>query len=199
MDTKDTYFSISSLSEGLYKESGSRFIAYAYPVESEEEVKSILDNLRRRYHDARHICFAYRLGRTGEKWRASDDGEPSGTAGRQILGQVDSAGLSDVMVAVVRYFGGILLGVPGLIRAYRSAAADALCAAAKIEKIEGRWYTLDFGYEDMPAVMKIIKDLDLPAADRNFDSRCTLRVRVRGNLEQKFLQSAEKFLTLGIK
>ena len=184
----DIYKSISSLSEGLYKELGSRFIAKAYPVEGEEEVKAIVDSLRKEYHDARHHCYAYRIGPAGSIWRANDDGEPSGSAGRPILGQIDSAGLSDVLVVVIRYFGGIKLGVPGLIRAYKTATADALCQATVIEKIAGSWYRIGFGYERMPQVMKVIKDLDLPQRNRNFDNSCNLEVRVRDTLKEEFLE-----------
>ncbi len=184
----DIYKSISSLSVGLYKELGSRFIAKAYPVEGEEEVKAIVDSLRKEYHDARHHCYAYRIGPAGSIWRANDDGEPSGSAGRPILGQIDSAGLSDVLVVVIRYFGGIKLGVPGLIRAYKTATADALCQASVIEKIAGSWYRIGFGYERMPQVMKVIKDLDLPQRNRNFDNSCSLEVRVRDTLKEEFLE-----------
>ena len=184
----DIYKSISSLSEGLYKELGSRFIAKAYPVEGEEEVKAIMDSLRKEYHDARHHCYAYRIGPAGSIWRANDDGEPSGSAGRPILGQIDSAGLSDVLVVVIRYFGGIKLGVPGLIRAYKTATADALCQASVIEKIAGSWYRIGFGYERMPQVMKVIKDLDLPQSNRSFDNSCSLEVRVRDTLKEDFLE-----------
>ena len=184
----DIYKSISSLSEGLYKELGSRFIAKAYPVEGEEEVKAIVDSLRKEYHDARHHCYAYRIGPAGSIWRANDDGEPSGSAGRPILGQIDSAGLSDVLVVVIRYFGGIKLGVPGLIRAYKTATVDALCQATVIEKIAGSWYRIGFGYEHMPQVMKVIKDLDLPQRNRNFDNSCSLEVRVRDTLKEEFLE-----------
>lgn len=111
---KDTYNSIGSPSRGLYKDQGSRFISFAYPVETEAQVKELVDSLKKEYHDARHHCFAYRLGLDGSRYRMNDDGEPSSTAGRPILSQIDSAGLSDVLVVVVRYFGGIKLGVPGL-------------------------------------------------------------------------------------
>ena len=122
----DIYKSIASPSEGLFKDNGSRFIALAYPVESEDEVRDIVAGLRKEYHDARHHCYAYRIGKDGSTWRASDDGEPSGSAGRPILGQIDSAGLSDCLVVVVRYFGGTLLGTGGLMVAYREASKAAL-------------------------------------------------------------------------
>ena len=192
MATKDTYNSIAAQSEGLFKDNGSRFLAFAYPVESEAEVKEIVQRLRKEYHDARHHCYAYRLGLDGEPWRANDDGEPSGSAGRPILGQIDSAGLSDILVVVVRYFGGIKLGIPGLIRAYKTSTADALANARVIEKVAGRWYTLHFPYDDLPAVMKLAKDMDLPQRGQSFLSECTLEVRVRLSVEQDFLERIKK-------
>lgn len=186
--TSDTYKSIAAPSEGLFKDQGSRFIALAYPVESEEEVKSLLEKARKEYHDARHHCVAYRIGLKGEVWRASDDGEPAGSAGRPILGQIDSAGLSDVAVVVVRYFGGIKLGIPGLIRAYKSATKDALDKAEKIEKTAGIWYELSFDYAQMPEVMKVVKDLGLPSREQRFEASCSMQVRVRLAQEEDFLE-----------
>ena len=179
MDLFDAYSSIAAPSEGLYKDNGSRFIALAYPVETEEEVKAIVAGLRKQYHDARHHCFAYRLGYKGNVFRSSDDGEPSGSAGRPILGQIDSAGLSDVLVVVVRYFGGIKLGIPGLIRAYKTSTADALAQAQVVEKIAGVWLRLSFGYESMNAVMKVLKEMNLPQRAQDFGQQCSLEVRVR--------------------
>ena len=192
MATNDTYKSIAEPAEGLFKDNGSRFIALAYPVETEAEVKEIVQRLRKEYHDARHHCYAYRIGLDGEPWRANDDGEPSGSAGRPILGQIDSAGLSDVLVVVVRYFGGIKLGIPGLIRAYKTSTADALAGARVIEKVAGRWYTLHFPYDSLPAVMKLAKDMDLPQRNQSFLSDCTLDVRVRLSAEQDFLERTKK-------
>lgn len=184
----DVYRSIEAPSEGLYKELGSRFIALAYPVGSEEEVRRIMAQVRNTYHDARHHCCAYRIGLGGAVWRASDDGEPSGSAGRPILGQIDSAGLSDVMVVVVRYFGGVKLGVPGLIRAYKTATSDALSKAVPVERTAGSWYRVGFGYEDMPRVMKLIKDMDLPQRNRDWADTCTIELRVRLVQQQDFLE-----------
>ena len=183
---RDTYKSIATPSEGLYKDLGSRFIALAYPVETEEEVKSIVDALKKKYHDARHHCYAYRLGLDGSRFRANDDGEPASSAGRPILGQIDSAGLSDVLVVVVRYFGGIKLGIPGLIRAYKSSTADALAQAQVVEKVAGRNYRLDFDYLSMNAVMKVVKDLSLPQKDLSFGESCSLTVRVRLSADADF-------------
>ena len=191
-EVSDRYLSIAEPSEGLYKDNGSRFIALAYPVESEEEVKALVERARREYHDARHHCYAYRLGLDGSKWRANDDGEPSGSAGRPILGQIDSLGLSDVLVVVVRYFGGIKLGIPGLIRAYKSSTADALSNSDVIGKIAGKWYTLTFPYEHLPSVMKTVKDMDLPQRAQIFGEECSMEVRVRLSLEEVFFDRFEK-------
>ena len=184
----DIYKSISSASEGLFKDNGSRFIALAYPVESEDQVREIVASLRKEYHDARHHCYAYRIGAAGELWRANDDGEPSGSAGRPILGQIDSAGLSDILVVVVRYFGGIKLGIPGLIRAYKTSTADALANASVTEKIAGSWYRIGFPYDNMQQVMKTVKDLDLPQRAREFGADCSMEVRVRRSLQEEFLE-----------
>lgn len=192
MCSKDTYKSIEGVSEGLYKDNGSRFIALAYPVESEAEVKELVERARREYHDARHHCYAYRIGLDGSKWRANDDGEPSGSAGRPILGQIDSLGLSDVLVIVVRYFGGIKLGIPGLIRAYKSSTADALEKAVSVEKIAGRWYTLVFPYASLPSVMKAVKDMELPQRAQMFGEECSMEVRVRLSMEKVFFDRFEK-------
>ena len=157
----DTYRSISGESEGLFKDNGSRFIAKAYPVESEEEVKMIVGSLKKEYHDARHHCYAYRLGYRGDVFRANDDGEPSSSAGRPILGQIDSNCLSDILVVVIRYFGGIKLGIPGLIRAYKTSTADAISNAVIITKVAMKRYRLRFGYLAMNSVMKMVKDMSL--------------------------------------
>ena len=179
MDQFDAYRSIAAPAQGLFKDNGSRFIAFAYPVETEEQVKELVQALRKEYHDARHHCFAYRLGYKGDVWRASDDGEPSGSAGRPILGQIDSLGLSDVLVVVVRYFGGIKLGIPGLIRAYKTSTSDALSSAQIIEKIAARNFCVSFDYLSMNAVMKVLKDMDLPQSNQLFGERCSIQVRVR--------------------
>ena len=186
MEPFDAYKSIEGPSEGLFKDNGSRFIALAYPVETEGQVREIVSGLRKEYHDARHHCYAYRLGYRRDVFRASDDGEPSGSAGRPILGQIDALGLSDVLVVVVRYFGGIKLGIPGLIRAYKSASADALSQAAVIGKIAVRRYRLQFDYLSMNAVMKVLKDMDLPQSGQQFGESCSLEVRVRLSAVEDF-------------
>lgn len=186
MELKDSYTSIEDRSEGLFKDQGSRFIALAYPVETEQQVKDIVSSLRKEYHDARHHCYAYRLGYKGDVFRSSDDGEPAGSAGRPILGQIDSAGLSDVLVVVVRYFGGIKLGIPGLIRAYKSSTADALSNAVKCTKVASETYVLDFGYLAMNDVMRLVKDLDLRILEQEFGLECTVSLSVRLSLVDEF-------------
>ncbi|MBR4213542.1 MAG: YigZ family protein [Bacteroidales bacterium] len=174
----DHYRSISALSTGSYRDNGSKFLAFAYPVESEEEIREKLAALRKEYFDARHHCYAWRLGLKGEPWRANDDGEPSSTAGRPILGQILSAELSDILVVVVRYFGGIKLGVPGLIKAYKTATAEALAAATVVEKTACVTFRVRFGYLQMNDLMKVIKDLDLKILSQHFENECELTVNV---------------------
>jgi len=175
----DTYRSISAPAQGVYKELGSKFLAFAHPVETEEAAKRILEDIRKEYFDARHHCYAWRLGLTGEPYRMNDDGEPSSTAGRPIHGQLLSQGLSDILVVVVRYFGGTKLGVPGLIRAYKSATQDALAHADIIEKVAGEPFTIAFDYLQMNDVMKVLKDMGITPLRQSFDLRCTMDVRVR--------------------
>ena len=196
MQAFDQYASIAAPSQGLFKDNGSRFIAFAYPVETEEQVKEYVAALKKEYHDARHHCFAYRLGYKADVWRASDDGEPSGSAGRPILGQIDSLGLSDVLVVVVRYFGGIKLGIPGLIRAYKTSTADALSQATVIPKIAGKNYRLQFDYLSMNDVMKVLKDMDLQPRDQDFGEACSLSVRVRLSEEESFKKKLENVAKL---
>lgn len=187
---RDTYRTVASRSEGLFKDNGSRFIALAYPVETPEEVKAIVDGLRKEYHDARHHCFAYRLGVEGAEFRASDDGEPAGSAGRQILGQIDSKGLSDTLVVVVRYFGGIKLGIPGLIRAYKTSTADALENAEIIDKVARKRVRLSFGYLAMNDVMKLVKDNEADVKSQSFDLDCEMEVLVRLAALDAFVDAA---------
>ena len=191
MEIQDQYRSIAAPSEGLFKDNGSRFIALAYPVETEEEVKTIVAGRRKEDHDARHHCYAYRLGYKGDLWRASDDGEPSGSAGRPILGQIDSLGLSDILVVVVRYFGGIKLGIPGLIRAYKTSTADALSSARVVDKIASRHFRVQFEYLSMNAVMKVLKEMDLPQKNQDFGERCSLETSVRLAAVEDFMQKMD--------
>jgi len=182
----DTYRSIAAPAKGIYKELGSKFLAFAYPVETEEAAKAILDEVRKEFFDARHHCYAWRIGLTGEPYRMNDDGEPSSTAGRPIHGQLLSNELSDILVVVVRYFGGTKLGVPGLIRAYKTATQDAIANARIIEKVAGETLTVTFDYLQMNDVMKVLKDMDITPVNQQFDLRCTLTARVRLSRVEEF-------------
>ena len=185
---QDSSKSIAAESRGLFKDNGSRFIAHAYPVETEDEVKEIVAALKKEYYDARHHVYAYRLGYLGDKFRANDDGEPSGSSGRPVLGQIDSNGLSDILVVVVRYFGGIKLGIPGLIRAYKTATADAIANAQIVEKIASKMYRVHFGYMSMNSVMKVFKDMGLDQKNQQFDMECSMDTSVRLSQVDTFLE-----------
>jgi uncharacterized YigZ family protein len=188
-DLNDSYKSIETKSEGIYKESGSKFLSYAFPLTEEEELKDILDSVKKEHYSARHHCFAYRLGREGDIWRMNDDGEPSSSAGKPIYGQILSNELSDILIIVVRYFGGTKLGIPGLIRAYKSAAADAIANNKIITKITRERITFSFDYINMESVMKLIKRYDPILTKQNFDLRCSFSLRVRLSDYQEFLNS----------
>lgn len=188
----DCYKSISSPSKGLYKDKGSKFLSFAYPVTSESQAKDLISNLKKEYFDARHHCWAYRLGHTGEAFRYNDDGEPSSTAGKPIYGQILSSGLSDILIVVVRYFGGILLGTSGLIVAYKSAAADAIANAAVIEKVATVRCRVEFDYLQMNAVMKCLKDFQLTPQNTAYDNGCSLEAAVRLGRLEEFIESMQK-------
>ena len=175
----DTYLTISSVSEAVYKDKGSKFYAFAYPVQTVEQIKEILAEKRKEYYDARHVCYAYMLGYERNVFRANDDGEPSGTAGRPILGQINSSNLTDILIIVVRYFGGTLLGTSGLIQAYKTSAAEAIAAATIEERIVEKTFVSKFGYQDLNAVMRIMKDFDLAIVNQVQEMDCTLYFRIR--------------------
>ena len=186
---QDSFLTISSPLEGLYKEKGSKFIALAFPVESVDEVKDSLEGLRKEYYDARHHCYAYVLGHAGDEVRANDDGEPNHSAGDPILGQIKSKNLTNTLVVVIRYFGGTKLGVSGLITAYKTAAAEALDANQITQKDITENITLRFPYDEMNEVMKLVKDLDLKVKGQDYDSLCIMNLEViisqMGNLKEK--------------
>lgn len=179
---EDTYKTIEAKSEGLYKEKGSKFIALAYPVYTEEEIKTILEDLRGKYYDARHHCYAYRLGADKLRFRANDDGEPSSTGGKPILGQIDSNGLTNILIVIVRYFGGVKLGVSGLINAYRTAAADALEHAVVVERTEDEVVKIKFSYAVLNDVMRIIKEMEPAVLERSFELECRMTLALRRKL-----------------
>ncbi len=175
---QDSFLTIAKYSEGLYKEKGSKFLAFACPVSSEEEIKARLDELRKKYYDARHYCYAYIYGNGYEHFRANDDGEPNHSAGDPILGQIKSKELTNVLVVVIRYFGGTKLGVSGLINAYKTAAAKALNANKIIECAITKSFRFVFPYDEMNEVMKLVKDLGLKITNQGFENQCTLDVEV---------------------
>ncbi|MBN8680313.1 MAG: YigZ family protein [Chitinophagales bacterium] len=175
----DAYRTISAASEGEFKDRGSKFLAYAWPVRSEAEAMVHLEALRKEHFKARHHCFAWRFGPDGSRFRANDDGEPSGTAGRPILGQIDSFNLTDIVVVVVRYFGGTLLGTSGLIQAYKEAAAEALRNAEVKECLVKDHFLLDFDYALMPDIMNGVKKLELEVLQQSFDDRGRLEIGIR--------------------
>lgn len=175
----DSYKTIKQLSEGYYTEKRSRFISYAIPLRTVEEVKEQLDIYRKKYYDARHVCWAYMLGSDRSTFRANDDGEPSSTAGKPILGQINSNELTDILILVIRYFGGIELGTSGLIVAYRSAAADAIANAEIIERTVDEDITVIFEYPYLNSIMRIVKEVNPIIVEQKFDMDCKMILRIR--------------------
>ncbi len=176
---KDSYLTIEGEAEAIFKEKSSKFLCYAYHVESEEEITARLEPLRKRYYDATHHCYAWRLGPQGEKFRANDDGEPSSTAGKPILGQLLSREITDCLIVVVRYFGGTKLGVPGLIAAYKESAAVVLDEAKIVERTVDKRIKIDFSYISMNDVMRIIKEEQPKIEEQVFDNLCSMTLAMR--------------------
>ena len=183
----DTYLTLASPASGQFRDRGSRFIALAWPVESEAAVKERLAQLKKQYYDARHHCYAFRLGPEQEFYRYSDDGEPSGTAGRPIYEQILSAGLFNVLIVVVRYFGGVLLGTGGLHNAYKLAARDAVEHAEIMETIIEKQLIIHFGYEQLNSVMQMIDRAHLTITDQHFGDSCRMELRVRKDMTDKVI------------
>lgn len=175
---EDLYNSIASPSEGLYKESGSRFLSLAYPCSSSEQALEIVAGLKKKYHDATHHCYAYRIGIKGDVYRLNDDGEPSSTAARPIYGEILSAGLSDILIVVVRWFGGIKLGVPGLIKAYKSAAKDALSNAKICVKTASAAVRITFEYPQTDFILKELKKAGAEVVSKSFENECVIEALV---------------------
>jgi len=186
---EDVYYTIEKESTGYFKDKGSKFLAFAYHVKSEDEIKEILVSLRKAHHSARHYCYAWRMGTEEITYRANDDGEPSSTAGKPILGQLLSYNVTNILIVVIRYFGGRLLGVSGLINAYRSAAADALKNADILEKIIEDEITLDFTYNELSDVMNIIKQENLTIISTRFEEKCNLIFSVRKSEYEKIINT----------
>lgn len=196
----DTYRTIEGEAQGLFKDRGSRFIAIASPVSSQEEIKNRLAELRKEYHDARHHCFAWMLAPDRQAWRVSDDGEPSGTAGKPILGQINSRELTNILVVVIRYFGGTLLGVSGLLNAYRNAAADALNNASIVEKHVCQRWAITFPYISMNDVMKVLRDEDCKQSEHAYNgSDVTIEIRFRASVSPQVTGRLEKITGLQMK
>ena len=179
MKNSDTFITIKSPAEGYYTEKRSKFYAFIHPVSSAEEVKELNAHYRKKYYDARHACYAYRLGPDGSLFRANDDGEPSSTAGKPILGVLLSANVTDAVIFVIRYYGGVNLGTSGLIVAYREAAADALAHSRVEERLVETVITYDFPYVMMNQVMKIVKDMQPRIVSQNFDNTCQIKLAIR--------------------
>ena len=175
----DTYRTIRDLSEGYYTEKRSRFLSFALPVRTPDEVKTLIDAYRKKYYDARHVCWAYMLGPDRTTFRANDDGEPSSTAGKPILGQINSNNLTDILIIVVRYFGGIELGTSGLIVAYRTAAAEAIAAARIEERTVDETITITFEYPHLNSVMRIVKEDKPDVLTQSFELTCEMTLRIR--------------------
>ncbi|MBE9480710.1 MAG: YigZ family protein [Bacteroidetes bacterium] len=194
---EDTYKTIENISEGLFKDRGSKFIAHAIPVNNESQVKEHLSALRKIYHDARHHCYAYQLGFDKSSYRINDDGEPSGTAGKPIFGQILSYDLTNILIVVVRYFGGTKLGVGGLINAYKTSAKDALNNAKIIKKTINEVYEIIYDYPVMNAVKKIIKEENITQVSQKFDLNCKIKFLIRKSNSSRIY---EKFMKIkGLK
>lgn len=196
---EDTYKTIKALGEGLYKEKGSRFIAFAYPVTTTEEIKSLVDAKKKEFHDARHVCYAYRINPAKIEFRGNDDGEPSGTAGRPMLGCLQSQELVNVLLIVVRYFGGIKLGTSGLIYAYKVASEDALAHCEVEERTIDAVFNIRFDYLYLNDVMRITKELKPTVLNQNFDLDCQMTLQIRLQQADTLREKLEKVQTLKIE
>lgn len=199
MSTTDTYKTIKSSSLAIFKDRGSKFIGLVFRVRTIEDVQSSLDAVKKEYRDARHHCYAYKIGLNNDLWRVNDDGEPSGTAGKPIIGQINSFEITNVLIVVVRYFGGTLLGVGGLINAYRNAARDALQNNVIISEIISISYDIFFPYSAMNDVMTLIKDEKLHQSKQVFELDCSLRLRFRKSLEEIVLHKMSKIEGLKVE
>ncbi len=189
---EDSYKTIKGTAEGYYTEKRSKFYAFAHHVESPEEVKELLAGYRKKYYDARHVCWAYRLGPMGEEFRMNDDGEPSSTAGKPIHGQLLSRELTDAVVFVIRYYGGVNLGTSGLIVAYREATADALDKAEVEERLVEAVIEYSFPYAMMNGVMKVVKDLQPRIVSQDFDNTCVIRLAIRQSMAEQLQARLDK-------
>jgi uncharacterized YigZ family protein len=193
---EDVYKTIEGLAEGIYTEKRSKFIAFAIPVRTVDEVKAQVEMYQKKYYDARHVCYAYMLGHQRTDFRANDNGEPSGTAGKPILGQINSNELTDVLIVVVRYFGGIKLGTSGLIVAYKAAAAEALAAATIVERTVDEEVAFWFEYPFMNDVMRVVKEEEPQIVSQSYDMDCSMRLRIRSSCMPRLKTRLAKVETL---
>jgi uncharacterized YigZ family protein len=194
-----SFFTIQNSTQGIYKEKGSKFLAFAFPVKSENEIKEQLDSLRKKYFDARHHCYAYVLGADKTKFKAYDDGEPNHSASDPIIGQIRSKNLTDVLVVVVRYFGGVKLGVGGLMQAYKIAAENALNHATIIEIEVTKTIQLKFEYSRTPEVMRLVKDFELKITDQSFEESCQIKALLKLGLEDDLQKQTQYLKSIGIQ
>ena len=199
MQSADHYFTIEKPSMAEFKDRGSKFLGYAFPITSPEHFKQHLQDLKKEHAKAVHHCFAYRIGLTNNLFRVSDDGEPAGTAGRPILGQIDSSGVTNTAIVVVRYFGGTLLGVPGLINAYKSAASMALQLTPFVQKTIECYYELSFDYTQMGDVMNVVKQYGCSVAEQSMQLFCNLRIGVPKARLEEVLYKFKDLHTVGVK
>lgn len=188
----DSFLTIAAPSEGIYTEKRSKFLAFAFPVSTTEQVKKLVDAHAKKYYDARHVCYAYMLGHARQVFRANDNGEPSGTAGKPILGQINSNELTDILIIVVRYFGGVKLGTSGLIQAYKAAAAEAIAAATIVERTVNEQVTVSFEYPLMNQVMRVVKEEEPVLVSQTFDNDCLMTLSIRASLMPRLRQRLEK-------
>ena len=193
-----SYRTIRSLATGEYKEKGSKFLAFVYPVTSEDEVKARISELKKKYFDARHHCYAYILGADKSKFRANDDGEPNHSAGDPILGQIRSKNLTNVLVVVVRYFGGVKLGVGGLISAYKTAAENALNNSTLLEKNVLQQYSIHYSYTNTRDVMKLVKDFEMEILNQSFEDECKMEVTISLKSKKKFVEKIKLLNATGV-
>jgi len=194
----DVYKTIAEISKGYFTEQRSKFISYALPVRSPEEVKEKIDAFRKQYYDAHHVCWTYMLGAERLLYRVNDDGEPSSTAGKPILGVINSHGLTDILIVVVRYFGGVKLGTSGLIAAYRAAAFEAIANAEIIEKTVDETITIGFTYPYLNDVMKIVKEINSQILVQKFDTDCEMTLQIRRSEMEKLKNCLLKVETLHV-
>lgn len=196
----DSYLTVSKASEGLYKEKGSKFIAYVRHAKSTDDIQKHLESIHKLHPKSRHVCYAYRIGLDGNSFRINDDGEPSGSAGRPIYNQIQSKNITDVLIAVVRYFGGTKLGVPGLINAYKTSAKEAIEANQIVEKYVSNTYTIEFEYTKMGELLNVLKKLNINILEKNLTAEPSVKIEIRASkAEEQLILAKAKLLNLPLE